>query len=67
MLNPNKALWEKGDFVRIAEGMRNSGVALVADIGIEPGTHVLDLDELDWRGLLEMSEVELDDSRTSLN
>ena len=26
-----------------------------------------DGDEPDWRGLLEMSEVELDDSRTSLN
>ena len=42
-MNPNKALWEKGDFVRIAEGMRDSGEALVADIGIESGTHVLDL------------------------
>jgi SAM-dependent methyltransferase len=42
-MNPNKALWEKGDFVRIAEGMRDSGEALVADLGIEPGMHVLDL------------------------
>ena len=42
-MNPNKALWEKGDFMRIAEGMRESGEALVADIGIEPGTNVLDL------------------------
>ena len=42
-MNSNKALWEKGDFVRIAEGMRGSGEALVADIGIESGTHVLDL------------------------
>src|SRR5580765_2872476 len=42
-MNPNRALWEKVDFVRIAEGMRDSGEALVADIGIEPGTHVLDL------------------------
>ena len=38
-MNPNKALWEKGDFTRIAEGMRESGEALVADIGIEPGIH----------------------------
>ena len=42
-MNPNKALWEKGDFARIAEGMRDSGEALVADIGIEPGMNVLDL------------------------
>ena len=42
-MNPNKALWEKGNFTRIAEGMRESGEALVADIGIEPGMQVLDL------------------------
>ena len=29
--NPNKALWEKGDFTRIAETMRESGEALVAE------------------------------------
>jgi hypothetical protein len=28
-VNPNKALWEKGDFTRIAESMRESGEALV--------------------------------------
>jgi hypothetical protein len=28
--NPNKALWEKGDFTRVAETMRASGEALVA-------------------------------------
>lgn len=42
-MNPNKALWEKGDFSRIAVGMRESGEALVADLGIEPGMQVLDL------------------------
>jgi ubiquinone/menaquinone biosynthesis C-methylase UbiE len=41
--NPNKALWEKGDFTRIAETMRESGVALVARIGITKGQKVLDL------------------------
>jgi SAM-dependent methyltransferase len=41
--NPNKALWEKGDFTRIAAGMRESGESLVADIGVIPGTKVLDL------------------------
>jgi len=28
-MNPNKALWERGDFTRIAETMRESGEALV--------------------------------------
>lgn len=41
--NPNKALWEKGDFTRIAETMRESGQALVAKLGITPGMDVLDL------------------------
>jgi len=42
-LNPNKALWEKGDFTRIAETMRESGEALVAKFGITKGLKVLDL------------------------
>ena len=41
--NPNKALWEKGDFTRIAQSMRESGDALVQAIGIAPGSRVLDL------------------------
>ncbi len=42
-MNPNKALWEKGDFTRIAESMRESGEALVAKLGITRGLKVLDL------------------------
>ena len=42
-MNPNKALWEKGDFTRIAETMRESGEALVAQLGITRGIKVLDL------------------------
>jgi ubiquinone/menaquinone biosynthesis C-methylase UbiE len=42
-MNPNKALWEKGDFTRIAASMRESGETLVADLGITPGMKVLDL------------------------
>ena len=42
-INPNKALWEKGDFTRIADTMRESGVALVAKLGITKGMQVLDL------------------------
>ncbi len=42
-MNPNKALWEKGDFTRIASGMRESGEALVARLGVTKGAKVLDL------------------------
>ena len=42
-MNPNKALWEKGDFTRIAESMRESGEALVKELGITNGLDVLDL------------------------
>lgn len=41
--NPNKALWEKGDFTRIADTMRQSGTELVAKLGIPKGAKVLDL------------------------
>jgi SAM-dependent methyltransferase len=41
--NPNKALWEKGDFTRIAASMRESGDALVRSIGVGAGMKVLDL------------------------
>ena len=42
-MNPNKALWEKGDFTRIAGTMRESGDALVETFGITKGLKVLDL------------------------
>lgn len=42
-MNPNKALWEKGDFTRIAATMRESGNALVASLGVTAGMTVLDL------------------------
>lgn len=42
-VNPNKALWEKGDFTQIAETMRESGTALVEKISIRQGMKVLDL------------------------
>ncbi|WP_426442375.1 class I SAM-dependent methyltransferase [Bradyrhizobium genosp. P] len=42
-MNPNKALWEKGDFTRIAASMRDSGEALVNRLGITKGLKVLDL------------------------
>lgn len=42
-VNANKALWEKGDFTRLAATMRESGDELVAWIAPEPGAEVLDL------------------------
>ena len=42
-INPNKALWEKGDFTRIAASMRESGDALVQSLDVRPGLEVLDV------------------------
>ncbi len=42
-MNPNKALWEKGDFTQIAALMRESGEAFVKSLGIKPPLRVLDL------------------------
>jgi ubiquinone/menaquinone biosynthesis C-methylase UbiE len=41
--NPNKALWEKGDFTRIAESMRESGEALVKRLEVTKGLRILEL------------------------
>ncbi len=52
-MNPNKALWEKGDFTRIADSMRGSGEALVKELGITNGLDVTlaarELEALDAR------------------
>lgn len=42
-MNPNKALWEKGDFTEIAAFMRHSGEAVVQTLAITPPLSVLDL------------------------
>ena len=42
-MNPNKALWEKGDFTRVADSMRQSGEAFIGSLGITKGLKVLDL------------------------
>jgi SAM-dependent methyltransferase len=42
-MNANKALWEKGDFTRLAATMRRSGEELVEGLGITPAMEVLDL------------------------
>lgn len=42
-MNPNQALWEKGDFTRIAQSTRASGEAFVNSLNIPSGIDVLDL------------------------
>ncbi len=42
-MNPNKAMWEKGDFTRVAQSMRGSGEVLVKSLEVKPGMKVLDL------------------------
>jgi ubiquinone/menaquinone biosynthesis C-methylase UbiE len=42
-LNPNQALWEKGDFSEIAAFMRQSGESLVRSLHVKPPLRVLDL------------------------
>jgi ubiquinone/menaquinone biosynthesis C-methylase UbiE len=42
-MNPNQALWEKGDFTEIAASMRESGEALVRSLGLKPPLKALDL------------------------
>lgn len=42
-MNPNKALWEKGDFTRLAACMRDSGAALIAGLNVGPDMQILDL------------------------
>ena len=59
-MNPNKALWEKGDFTRIASTMRESGDALVKKLGIKRGMKVLDLGCGDGTTALPAAELGAD-------
>jgi len=59
-VNPNKALWEKGDFTRIARTMRESGEALVRAIGVAPGERVLDLGCGDGTTALPAAQLDAD-------
>jgi SAM-dependent methyltransferase len=59
-MNPNKALWEKGDFTRIAASMRESGQELVAGLGITTGLKVLDLGCGDGTTALPMARLGAD-------
>src|SRR5260221_8364422 len=42
-MNPNKAMWEKGDFTEIAAFMRQSGEGIVKSLEITPPLRALDL------------------------
>jgi len=42
-MNPNKALWEKGDFTAIAAFMRESGETVVETLGVKPPLRALDV------------------------
>jgi ubiquinone/menaquinone biosynthesis C-methylase UbiE len=42
-MNPNKALWEKGDFTAIAAFMRESGETVVESLKVKPALRALDL------------------------
>jgi len=59
-MNPNKALWEKGDFTRIAESMRAGGEALVRGFGIRTGLRVMDLGCGDGTTALPMARLGAD-------
>jgi ubiquinone/menaquinone biosynthesis C-methylase UbiE len=59
-MNPNKALWEKGDFTRIAASMRESGEALVGKLGVKKSFKVLDLGCGDGTTALPAAELGAD-------
>src|SRR5690349_7164063 len=59
-VNPNKALWEKGDFTEIAGYMRESGEAVVQSLGIKPSSRVLDLGCGDGTTALPMARLGAD-------
>lgn len=58
--NPNKALWEKGDFTRIASTMRESGEALVSQFKISKGVKVLDVGCGDGTTAIPMAKLSAD-------
>jgi ubiquinone/menaquinone biosynthesis C-methylase UbiE len=58
--NPNKALWEKGDFTRIAATMRQSGEEFAAGLGITPGLKLLDLGSGDGTTALPAAKLGAD-------
>ena len=56
-MNPNKALWEKGDFTHIAECMRDSGEALAGTLNVAPGLKAARKDGRDEALLAELNAL----------
>ncbi len=59
-MNPNKALWEKGDFTRIASTMRESGTMLAAEFKVTEGLKVLDVGCGDGTTAIPMAKLGAD-------
>ncbi len=59
-MNPNKALWEKGDFTAIAVSMREAGEAFVRTLGVSPGMKVLDLGCGDGTTAVPLAQLRVD-------
>jgi SAM-dependent methyltransferase len=59
-MNPNKALWEKGDFTEIAAFMRDSGESLVRSLGIQPPLKALDLGCGDGTTAIPLAQLDAD-------
>jgi ubiquinone/menaquinone biosynthesis C-methylase UbiE len=59
-MNPNRALWEKGDFTAIAQFMRQSGEVVVESLGIKPPIRVLDLGSGDGTTALPLARLGAD-------
>ncbi len=59
-MNPNKALWEKGDFTQIAAFMRQSGEVVAESLGINPKLKVMDLGSGDGTTALPLARLGAD-------
>src|SRR5271170_1136279 len=59
-MNPNKALWEKGDFTEIAALMRESGEAVAKSLGVKAPLRVLDLGCGDGTTALPLAQLGAD-------
>ena len=59
-MNPNKALWEKGDFTAIAPFMRESSQAFVESLGVQPGMRALDIGSGDGNTAIPMAQCGAD-------
>src|SRR5260221_10714874 len=56
-MNPNKALWEKGDFTEIAAFMRQSGEAFAKSLQVTPSLRVLDVGSVDGTTALPLASL----------